>query len=431
MFLNAAALRRPISVIVLSWVFATSCSLTTNAAEPKPADSTANPTPASDTDPVPISLTLSPAIVLVSGGANPTVAPTASGTTLRVGERSVVLEMRSDTGLMISSTKIAPDDKGSFNQVLPAPTKAGKYKVVATAPDGRGHADAAFTAIDGAGIGPTTESVMSEALNAVIDATTAVEAQVDAQIESPPKAAAKKKLSEVHQLLSLAQATENSALQGTIGTISANVGIVFSEPGQYDKYAPRLKQVAAGIDSVASQSSQLETLTSKMSAADAGCHQLAFVTEVLKTLSALLNLKTQVLGTVVGFAKDVDADLVSNVTKNASHSSAVAFLSGQLAKNLPELNDASKLVGNAYTIMANLGAYISGELFDKYCEQISGPIEGIMNARFYWVVKNGEEPREWWSYNYKISGRLVLYFPKSAKGNATVNLKRPHRGLRS
>jgi len=45
-----------------------------------------------------------------------------------------------------------------------------------------------------------------------------------------------------------------------------------------------------------------------------------------------LNLKSSALNIILGFAKDLNADIASNVTKNATGSSPLAFLSGQLAK---------------------------------------------------------------------------------------------------
>jgi hypothetical protein len=381
---------------------------------------------------VPISLTVVPSVVLVSGGAgqsaaSPTVPPTASGITLRIGQHPVTLEVHSPDGATVSSIKTVPDDKGSFSKVLPMPAKTGTYQVIAIAPDGRGKADASFTAVDGAGIGPTTETAMTAALTTAFEAMDAVDKQIDGQVDSPPKASAKKKLAEVRALLEQARASEEPALTGTIGAISANIGILLSEPGQgepghVEKYETRLQQVTSGVDALETQTKQLGSLAGKMSAADVGCHQLAFVTEVLKGISALLNVKRQLLGTINDFVKDVDADAASNAINKSSGSSAAAFLSRELAKNAPDLNNASKLMGNAYTIMADLGGYISGELFDKYCEQISGPIEGVVNARHYWVVYEDQEPREFWTYNYKISGRLILYFPKSASGNSTINL---------
>ncbi len=221
------------SIFLLTCLCVSGIVPTAHAAESTLGANTAEPRPAPDADPVPISLTVAPAIVLVSGGGGQSAAsPTATGITLRIGQHPVTLEVHSPDGATVSSTKVLPDDKGSFSKVLPMPANTGTYQVIAIAPDGRGKADASFTAIDGAGIGPTAETAMSESLTTIFAAMDAVDKQIDAQIESPPKATAKKKLAEVRTLLEQDRATEGPALNGTIGAISANIGTLLSEPGQ-------------------------------------------------------------------------------------------------------------------------------------------------------------------------------------------------------
>jgi hypothetical protein len=83
-------------------------------------------------------------------------------------------------------------------------------------------------------------------------------------------------------------------------------------------------------------------------------------------------------------------------------------------KNLPEINSASKLAGNAYGIMDDLGAFVTDQFFSTYCEQFTGPVTATMAAKFYWASSGG--PQLYWKYDYKVTGRLVLYYPKSAKG---------------
>ncbi len=87
-----------------------------------------------------------------------------------------------------------------------------------------------------------------------------------------------------------------------------------------------------------------------------------------------------------------------------------------VVKNLPEITSASKLAGNAYGIMADLGAFVTDSLFNAYCEQFTGPIEGLMEAQFF--QEAGDGPKMWWTYNFKISGRIILFYPKGASGDA-------------
>jgi hypothetical protein len=380
----------------------------------------ANPTPANDADPFPITVRVLPSVVLVAAAAGRTGSGSAnsltiSGTTLPAGERSVSIAIKSENGTTVDTAKLKPDAKGNYSIGRPAPAKAGPYQVTVTAPDGRGTAQAAFRAIDAVDLGTQADSAINNATAAAEDALTGAEAQVDAQVDSPAKDKAKKKLADAHQALHDLRARESKvSLNGLIGAISSDAALA-------ESLRPKLDQVTAQVSETVNETERVKNLTAEMSKADLGCHQLAFVTEVFKGISALLNVKKRLLDTAIGLAKDVTSDAATNKAKAAGAGPALAFASGQAVKNLPELNSASKLAGNAYGIMADVGAFVSDTLFGMYCEQFTGPVEGIMNARFF-AARGGNGPTLWWSYNYKISGRVVLYYPKSAKGGTSIRM---------
>jgi hypothetical protein len=148
-----------------------------------------------------------------------------------------------------------------------------------------------------------------------------------------------------------------------------------------------------------------------MSSAEKGCHQLAMISEGFKLVSALLNIKKSVIDIASGLAKDIVADFAGNAAKAKGAGANTAFLVGQIAKNSPELNRLSGLSGNIYGIMADLGGFLTDTAFSMYCEQFTGPVSGRMEAHFF-------QPDEWWNFNFAITGRIVLYYPKNAAGNA-------------
>ena len=331
------------------------------------------------------------------------------------GERTVSIAIQNESGASVDAQQVKPDAKGNYSAARPAPAKAGTYQVTVTAPDGRGTAQAKFRALDPIELGAQVDSAMIDAAGAAEEALAGAQAQVEAQIDSPAKDKAKKKLADAHQALhDLHNLESHGSLKGLIGAISSDAALA-------DSLRPKLNELTNQVGETMNETERVKKLTAEMSKADLGCHQLAFVTEVFKGISALLNIKKRVLDTAIGLAKDVTSDATANKAKDAGASPALAFVSGQVVKNLPELNSASKLAGNAYGIMADAGAFISDTLFGKYCEQFTGPIEGIMNARFF-IARGGNGPTLWWSYNYKISGRIVLYYPKSAKGGTSIRM---------
>jgi hypothetical protein len=388
-----------------------------SAKSPAPA---ANPTPANDADPFPITVQVLPSVVLIgaqsgraAGGSGS--ALTISGATMPAGERTVSIAIQNESGASVDAQQVKPDPKGNYSAARPAPAKAGTYQVTVTAPDGRGTAQTKFRALDPVGLGAQVDSAMIDAAGAAEEALAGTQAQVEAQIDSPAKDKAKKKLADAHQALhDLRNLESHGSLNGLIGAISSDAALA-------DSLRPKLNDLTSQVGETMNETERVKKLTAEMSKADLGCHQLAFVTEVFKGISALLNVKKRVLDTAIGLAKDVTSDITANKAKAAGASPALAFVSGQVVKNLPELNSASKLAGNAYGIMADAGAFISDTLFGMYCEQFTGPIEGIMNARFF-EARGGNGPTLWWSYNYKISGRIVLYYPKSAKGGTSIRM---------
>ena len=409
------------SVIALACTLATAMFLLGPAIATNTPPGAANPTPASDADPFPITVRVAPNIVLVaaahapgagSGSAN---SLTISGTTMPAGERTVSITIKSENGTAVDTAQVKPDAQGNYTLARAAPAKSGSYQVAVTAPDGRGTAQAGFRAIDALALGAQTDSAAGNATAAAQDALTGAQAQIDAQVDSPAKDKAKKKLADAHQALADLHARESTgSLNGLIGAISSDAVLT-------EALRPRLNELTANLNETVNETERVKNLTAQMSKADLGCHQLAFVTEVFKGISALLNVKKRLLDTAIGLAKDVTSDAVTNKVKAADAGPALAFAGGQAVKNLPELTSASKLAGNAYGIMADAGAFVSDTLFGMYCEQFTGPLEGIMNARFF-AARGGNGPTLWWSYNYKITGRVVLYYPKSAKGGTSIRM---------
>lgn len=394
-----------ISLVALGLIFA--CGIS-SASPPSPAS---NPAPADDADPFPIIVRVLPGVVLAGSGS----ALTISGNTMPAGERTVSISVKEENGAALDAQQVKPDAKGNFSASRPAPAKSGTYRLTVTAPDGRGTAQSSFRAIEPVQLGAQADTAMIDAAGAAEDAVSGAQAQIEAQVDSPAKDKAKKKLAVAHQALhELRSAESHGALNGLIGAISSNAALA-------ESLRPKLSELSGLLNQTMTETERVKSLTAEMSKADLGCHQLAFVTEVFKGISALLNVKNKFLNTAIGLAKDVTSDVAANKAKGAGAKPALAFAAGQVVKNLPELDSASKLAGNAYGIMADAGAFISDTLFGMYCEQFTGPIEGLMNARFF-EARGGNGPTLWWTYNYKISGRIVLYYPKSAKGGASIRM---------
>jgi hypothetical protein len=156
-----------------------------------PPPAAANPTPANDADPFPITVRVVPGVVLVgaaqggraAGGSGSPL--TISGTTMSAGQRTVSIAIQYESGAAVDAQQVKPDLKGNYSVGRPAPAKAGTYQVTVTAPDGRGTAQAKFRAIEPVELGAQVDSAMVDAAGASEDAVAGAQAQVDAQVDSP------------------------------------------------------------------------------------------------------------------------------------------------------------------------------------------------------------------------------------------------------
>jgi len=375
-----------------------------------------DPAPSKDADPFPITVRAAPTVVMAvrAGGAGGN-ALTISGDTLPNGQRTVTITIASDAGAMVGTHQVRPDAKGRYSYAAPAPALAGSYRVAVVAPDGRGKASAYFKAVDGSGLGLQAETVIDDALAAAQDGVNAAEAKIDALTESPARSQAKQQIADAKRGLGeLRAAAAGRSIKGIIGAIASDAALQAS-------FQPRLVSSITSMEDIAIQTERVRTLTATMSSADVGCHQLAVVGELFKGIAALLGAKTKVLLSAGGLAKDfIDASYARR--GKAPAPASPDDRPSRVKQYGAEVELATKAIGGPVKLLTGLSVYITGKLFGSYCEQFVGPLEAIMNARFFTSSTAANPLAEWWSYNYQLTGRILLYYPKSAKGGAPVRM---------
>src|SRR5258708_13648179 len=173
--LGAAALAASLYVLVSAAASMTCAVGIWSAVPPAPA---ANPAPANDADPFPITVRVLPGVILVgaqgAGAAGgPGSALTISGATMPAGERAISISIKNESGAAVDAQQVKPDAKGNYSAARPAPAKAGAYQVMVTAPDGRGTAQATFRAIEPMQLGAQPASPIIYAPGAAAHALTA------------------------------------------------------------------------------------------------------------------------------------------------------------------------------------------------------------------------------------------------------------------
>ena len=137
------------------------------------------------------------------------------------------------------------------------------------------------------------------------------------------------------------------------------------------------------------------------------CEVIDQVSEGIQFVSALFNLGTPPIGILVNFSKDVLASKAGALAAT----SGKQFLVGQSVKQLGTFGaEEVNLHAAAHGGLVDLTGQLTKLVFEKYCESISGPMSGAMQAEFF----NGSG--KWWTYSFEIDGRLVLRYAKKAPG---------------
>jgi hypothetical protein len=380
----------------------------------EPAAPPGQPVPSRDSDPFPLSVRVSPTVVMAgqaagAGGLN------IAGETLPAGQRPLVGTIVSEAGAVVSTHQTKPDAQGRYTLAAPVPAQPGNYRIDVVAPDGRGKASGRFQVVGPSTVGPKAGSVLEEALAAAEAGLDAAEAKIDALSDSPAKTQAKKQIADAKRgLADVRKLAVGNTVRGIIGAIS-------SDAAAQEAMASSMGTLGPLITDTASETERVRALTAEMSKADIGCQQLVAVTEVFKAAGAVMAVKGRLVVAAGTLAKQYIDLSYARRTKTPVPAPDPAAGPSLMTRYQAEVDVATKVVGGVIPVLNALSGYVSAKVFGAYCEQFVGPIEGIMNARFFTPMGKSKLPTEWWSYNYRITGRLILYYPKQTSGE-TVRL---------
>ncbi len=373
-------------------------------------------TPSDQNDPFPISIKLEPSLVVVYEGEGGKAGRkvTISGSTIKLGpasNRPVTIAIERDDPSLHTKLDAAVDKQGHYSNGEFGAVEPGEYRITATAPDGRGTATATLTAISVPQLADRAPESLTRAAETVDGTMADVEKKVDEKPESPAKAETRKKIAAIREAhKAFEQADPAGAIHGFLGAI-------YEHPALLEKQAPRLREVAEDLDKLEQQTAQVKRMQSQLSSADEGCEQMAFVLEVVKAVGTLASFEGKLLKQVAGMSKDVLADVESNAVRGLGGGATGGFIESFLVKNGSKLEKGEPLIDGpkgAVGMMSDFASFGVEQLFDAYCQRFSGPFEGTFIGRFYRMV-HGKRTM-WWKQKYRLTGRILLRYPKSATG---------------
>jgi hypothetical protein len=378
------------------------------------------PRPAEDAEPFPISVAVVPDMVLVVQDESSQSGRKVmiKGETLPAGTRPVKIVIEAED-FEPQAFDAPVDDAGRFSFDEFVPIEVGEYEITVTAPDGRGEATTILTAIEVPDLGEALAEGLGEAARSADAAISVGADKLDELPASPAKDAAEAKVTEAKTVAArLANAGTPDSIKGVFGAVHTDSAL---REALSPLIEPRLDELTLSTRQLQTETERVRELASQVTSADIGCHQLVFVSELFKAIGAVLSVKLKALEAAIGLATDVVSDVAANKAKQIGAGDAHAFAVSQVIKNANDLDSASSLANNAKSILVDLAGLISDSAFAAYCEQFVGPIQATMEARFF--LPDVPDSPLWWKYDFQVTGRLILYYPKSAKGKGSIPLK--------
>jgi hypothetical protein len=366
-------------------------------------------------DPFPITVQVRPALVVVLDGESAKAGRKVaiSGRTLATGlasGRPVRIAIDSDDPVLHEQLSAGVGKNGAYASRRFGPVEPGQYRITATAPDGRGTATTTLTAIAVPDLGERASVALGEAIATVDRSLDEADRAIEAKPDSPARRESHQRLADVrkaHQ--AFGQADPVGAMRGFFGAIQGRDALL-------ETLAPRLRETAATVAELEAQTARLERMQSELGTDDKTCEALAVTLEVAKAISTALGFEAKLTAQVAAMSKDVVADVASNRAKQAAGPLG-GLGAGFLVKNGRKLATARRVIEgtkSANALMADFAAFATEQVFDAYCKRFAGPVEATFTGKFYRMV-HGKRTL-WWTQRYKLSGRLLLRYPRSASG---------------
>lgn len=366
--------------------------------------------PGEDVDPLPITVEVEPSLVVVYEGESGKLGRkvTIKGRTLPMGKDPVTITFESDDPPLHTQTVAMVDEKtGAYSNSEFGAVEAGEYKITVTAPDGRGTAATTLTAITVPDLSEHADKAITKADDAVEQALDKLDQKIDDKPDSPAKTKAKEKIKAMRTAhRAVRQAETARAVHGFFGAI-------YEQGALLEHIAPQLQPAADTVSRLEEQTALIKRMDAKLSGADEACQQMDFAVEFAKALSTALGLEAKLLAQVLSMGKDVVANAAANKAKKLG-GPAAGLGASLFVKNASTVAKGQSLVNNAKGIFLDFATFGMEQLFNAYCQKFAGPVEATFSAKFFRDVDGAWTM--WWHNSYKLSGRMILIYPKAAKG---------------
>lgn len=384
----------------------------------------------------PIDVRVVAASASAEGGPKKTVVPVGAtvritGSSVRTGKSAdglnVRIEVKPAAGSAAKlSAPVAAD--GTFTANFSATTAPGEYAVTATTPDGKNSATTSFTVANAAAIGTVIDALVGvlekgkqQAIAATGAAATAVANKTPFQGQEKVKADLEKVQKQLGEYSASLQKARTAFVK--LGEITQlyPAGIVELEP-IISTAQDLTEQADRADDAFANMSKNLK---------DSGlCDSLDAAAEGLAAMSLWFDLQGRMFTKVVQLATDKflpdkiynasvpvgKRDATQKFSLGESLKAVGAALSGSVEAAGGKAAGGAAAGGAAgivdfvkqpQNLVLDTAQYLTGFVFDKYCERYQGPFNGTFKVD---ATING--PQKFWGYTTTLNGNVMLRYEK-------------------
>ena len=331
---------------------------------------------------------------------------------------------------------VNPSSNGDYSVTFKGTASPGNYGVGVSSPGGKAVGSGRFEVVVMEDV-DVLEIAVAKALDeaeAVEEVLDEIESDLEAQIpklpDNPAKEELKQRLGEIKSELRRAK-NSHAAVKEVLEPIRQFAG---SDPA----LKPLLRLPAQALEDWTKRSAdERQRIVNQLGAsrrANVTCEQLERVIEGFKFAGALAKALVEPLALITDPLKELAKNVAQKVATPALQKLNLApeKMRGLLEKLAEKKESLENAVGKAYghaeskkksqqgllEKLSNAAAWLSGKVFDRYCERFSGPFDGQMFAEFF-AQQSGEK---WWEYTMRLKGQLDLRYAKNSMAGAATEV---------
>ena len=301
---------------------------------------------------------------------------------------------------------IAKVTAGKFSTVFTETGRAGKYTIRAVAPDGKGVAIDSFSVLAPMQAAGAQQEDVARTFNLVITTIGVTRKAALATPPSPPQQQLLLKLAEVEKQFADAPAaaeTYGSALRTIIDVVKQHPDAAPVVQQLIDELAPMTEELNERLPAI-------EKLIDGSAKLAQFCDDMVVIEETFIALTWAMGITDKLTTTLFNWVNSKATPAAVSAVSAGEMSTAAEAAISTASKTAIKVLATGKMswAKSALGALKDLLQYLSGEVFDVYCERFQGPVTAKL------VVTFNHHGRAYLKYDIHLAGKLVANYAKES-----------------